>query len=66
MGGLDEQTFNVWEPYRVKPDVPVFVADFCLSALLRDNATLDRLRAEAEDLSTDGSPPAAFEAKRGL
>lgn len=47
VGGLVEQTFSVWEPYGVTVDVPASVADFCLLALLRDAADLDRVRADA-------------------
>lgn len=50
VGGLVEQTFSVWEPYGFTVDVPASVADFCLLALLRDGAELDRVRADAVTL----------------
>ncbi len=48
VGGLVEQTINVWEPYGTAPNVPSFVADFCVSALLRNPAMLEEVRAAAE------------------
>lgn len=56
VGGLVEQTFSVWDPYGFKVDVPVFVADFSLSALLRDSAMLDQVKEAARALPA--RPPA--------
>ena len=50
VGALVEQSFNVWEQYGQKPDVPDFVAQFCLRALLNDPAHLDAIREESLSL----------------
>lgn len=54
VGGLVEQTINVWEPYGAEPDVPAFVADFCVSALLRDRTMLAQTRIAAEGFDVTG------------
>lgn len=56
VGGLVEQTFSVWEPYGTGPDVPALVADFCVSALLRN----------ADDLATARRRAASFDVSDGL
>lgn len=57
VGGLVEQTFSVWEPYGTEPDVAGWVADFCLSALLRDPAILEKVRRVADSLDVGPAIP---------
>lgn len=59
VGGLVEQTYSVWKPYGSEPDVPVLVADFCVSALLRDVDDLEKARTQASsfDVSGDAAGP---------
>lgn len=54
VGALIEQTLNPFEQYASISEVPVLVADFCLSGLLRDPSALDTIRRQAMALDPTG------------